>query len=172
MTADLDLHWVAGVIDARGHIELNDRRGTPMPRIRVTTRHVPLLQRLADLTGVKVRSDDRGYQRRSCGVHCTEQHVHVVRQSASWTVDSTRATIVLYAVSPFMVARHTEAIATLRIGLDSYPPQRGDTTKQMAALGWPIPSMEKVEGVTINGGPAPKSHALFWVGESLRRGAT
>ncbi len=133
------LAFVAGVLDARGHIDMNDRHGRPQPRLSVTTRRVELLQHLAQLTGTTVREDDRSYDRRPCGVHCTEHHSHAVRQSAYWRVDSSRATIVLYNVQPFIVCQRVEVAQALAAGLESYPAARGDTAKQMKALGWALP---------------------------------
>lgn len=111
----LDLSYVAGVIDSRGHLEVTNRHGTPQPRIRVTTRRVALLSHLAQLTGTKVVTDDRGYERRQCSEHCKSKHVHAVRQSAQWTVDSARATIVLFNVAPLLVAVHAEALSLLEV---------------------------------------------------------
>lgn len=131
--------WVAGVIDARGHIEISDRHDKPQPRVTITTRRITLLDRLAQLTGTKVSADDRGYSRRPCTHHCTDQHVHVVRQSSKWRVDSARALVVLAAVQPYVVAQRDEVAEAIAVGLRSWPAARGNTGAQMAALGWPLP---------------------------------
>lgn len=133
------LAYVAGVVDARAHIEVTNRHGRPQPRLSVTTRRRPLLDHLAALTGTNVSVDDRGYERRGCGEHCAEPHVHVVRQSAKWRVDCGRATVVLYNVLPLLVSQVDDARRALLAGLDAWPPARGNTGAQMAALGWPIP---------------------------------
>jgi len=141
--AQLDVRtiaYVAGIVDARGRIEVNNRHGRPQPRIRVTTRRAELLRWLAQVTGVKVVEDDRGYERRPCGEHCASRHSHAVRQSAQWTVDSSRATVVLFNVQPFVVCQVAEVAAALRYGLEAFPPARGDVAKQMAALGWSLPT--------------------------------
>jgi hypothetical protein len=132
--------WIAGVIDARGHIESHNRHGHVQPRVRVTTRNVELLGTLARFCGNKVVLDERGYDRRPCGDHCTSQHQHMVRQSASWTVDSARATVVLFNVVPFLYAQRTTASLALEAGLKRFPPARGDLVPQMVALGWELPS--------------------------------
>lgn len=131
--------WIAGVIDARGHIEAHNRHGHIQPRVRITTRHMPLLSALAGFCGNKIVLDERGYSRRPCGDHCVDQHSHVVRQSAQWTVDSARATVVLYNVVPFMHAQREEATLALEAGLQRFPPARGDLPAQMLALGWVLP---------------------------------
>lgn len=139
MKPDLPFAYLAGVIDARGHIEAYNRHGHVQPRIRVTTRKVELLTALADFTGNKVVLDSRGYERKPCGDHCNAPHSHVQRQSAQWTVDSSRATVVLHNVFPFLIAQRAEAALALEAGLRAYPPARGDVPKQMAALGWTLP---------------------------------
>lgn len=140
VTEPLPLDWMAGVIDARAHIEAYDRHGHIQPRLRVTTRKVELLEELARLTGNKVVLDSRGYSRRPCGAHCTAAHSHITRQSAQWTVDSARATVVLFSVVPLLRAQRPEAALALEAGLRRYPPVKGDVPRQMAALGWPLPT--------------------------------
>lgn len=135
-----EIRFIAGVIDARGHIEVNRRHERHQPRIRVTTKRHELLEWLAAATGTKVRRDTRGYERRPCSAHCRSQHVHVVRQSSYWTVDSGRATIVLYAVQPFIVCQVNEVRHGLLVGLDAFSTAKSDTAQQMAQLGWPLPS--------------------------------
>ena len=135
------LPYFAGVVDARGHIELNSRHGHPQPRVRVTTRRRELLEWLAARTGTTVVEDSRGYNRKLCGEHCSEQHVHVARQSAQWTVDSSRATVVLYAIQPYVIAQAAEVRRALLSGLERFPPAHGDVPRQMAGLGWPLPEV-------------------------------
>jgi hypothetical protein len=132
--------WFAGVIDARGHIDMNLRHGKPQPRLSVTTRRTDLLEYMAKHTGTQISYDHRGYEKRLCSAHCTEQHIHVVRQSAKWRVDSSRATIVLYNVQPFIVSQVAEVREALRVGLESYPAARGDTASKMKKLGWELPT--------------------------------
>lgn len=140
---EIPLGYIAGIIDARGHIEVQLRHGTQQPRLSVTTRRLALLEHLAQLTGTNVSIDNRGYERRPCGEHCSEAHSHVVRQSAKWRVDSSRATIVLYNVVPLLVSQRAEALAALRIGLQAYPARRGNTADQMSALGWALPEVQE-----------------------------
>lgn len=135
----MNLAHIAGVIDARGHIEMNNRHGKLQPRLSVTTRRVVLLEYLANHTGVRISYDERGYHKRGCNEHCHEPHIKVARQSAKWRVDSLRATVVLYNVQPFIVSQVSEVAEALRVGLESYPAARGSTAKQMAELGWDLP---------------------------------
>lgn len=139
MTKPLPIEYIAGVIDARGHIAVNMRHSVPQPRIRLTTRRLPLLEHFAKVTGTKVVRDDRGYERRPCHLHCDEAHLHYVRQSVQVTVDSARATIVLFNVKPFIVGQKDEVEIALNHGLKAFPPPKGDTIKRMEKLGWEIP---------------------------------
>lgn len=145
---DETIAYVAGVLDARAHVEVMSGRGRgPQPRLSVTTRRLDLLEHLAGLTGTKISLDSRGYQRRPCVAHCVERHEHLVRQSAKWRVDCLRATIVLFNVQPFIVSQRIEVANALAVGLTAYPAARGNTAKQMAALGWALPEAQAKETV-------------------------
>lgn len=155
----LNVAYLAGVIDARGHVEVNVRHDRPQPRIRITTRRFGLLSHLAECTGTKVYADDRGYERRPCSNHCHEPHVHVVRQSSRWTVDSSRATIVLYNIEPFIVDKRDEVRTALMAGLDAFPPTRSNVPEVMVRLGWAIPSVEEVAAWLTPASPLTSSAA-------------
>lgn len=146
----IDLSYVAGVIDSRAHIEVLNRHGKPQPRLSVTTKRLGLLNHLATLTGTKVSVDERGYEKKGCGEHCDQAHIHVARQSAKWRVDCLRATIVLHNVLPMLVDRRLDASAALTVGLESYPAARGDTAKQMVKLGWDLPQVVRPLQVVTN----------------------
>ena len=134
----LDVAWIAGVLDARGHIRLEARRGVPQPRIRVTTRKTALLEHMASLTGTKPRYDTAGYERRNCSEHCKHKH-EMVRQSAYWDCDGIRATIILHSCLPHMVAQRAEAMEVLRVGYEQYSAARNGIAASMLRLGWTVP---------------------------------
>ena len=135
------IEYVAGVIDARGHIESVTRHGVPTARVRVTTRRRDLLNYVQKLAGGGVRIDERGYQRRPCSDHCNEQHTHVARQSAYWDVTGERAVIILFNVLPFLVDHRAEAYAALENGAAAWPvkPRRTEVSVEMRRRGWAIP---------------------------------
>lgn len=141
MLSDTEIAFLAGIIDARGHIEVGERHGFLQPRLAVTTRRTELLDYLCMRTGTSKSDEDRPYERRPCGSHCTDAHQHVVRQSAKWRVDSGRATVVLWNVKPYIVSQRAEVLRALRIGMDAWPPRRGNTGTQMLALGWALPEL-------------------------------
>lgn len=132
---DLDVAYVAGVVDARAHIDVHPTR----VRVRVTTRRGDLLQWLAARTGVTVHIDERGYERRACSAHCQDRHQHIERQSAYWNVDGLRAGIVLAACLPWLVDQRYEAIRALRALQGSWPAdlRRTEIGAEMMRLGWP-----------------------------------
>lgn len=135
----IPVEFIAGIIDARGHIEVNMRHDKPQPRLSVTTRRRELLEWMATVTGTAVSYDNRGYERKPCSEHCSQTHSHVVRQSAKWRVDSSRATVVLFNVAPHIVSQRPEVLEALRVGMAAWPAARGDTAKRMAELGWVLP---------------------------------
>lgn len=141
---DTEIAYLAGILDARGLFEINVRHTYPQPRLRVTTRRTELLSWLAERTGTAVVEDSRGYNRKLCGTHCQDAHVHVARQSAQWTVDSSRATVVLYNVQPYLISQQSQGRKLLLAGLERFPPAKGDVPRQMAQLGWKIPSADRV----------------------------
>jgi hypothetical protein len=140
---EADIPWFAGVLDARGHLSLNTRRGTPTPRIRVTTNRLGLLATLSAMTGNTVRVNDKDYHRRLCNDHCTQPHIHVVAQSSFWNADCTRATIILHSCLPYMRSARAEAEALLEVGYPGYQPKRNGTAVAMQKLGWELPPVQQ-----------------------------
>lgn len=138
----LNLNYIAGVLDARGHLSINNRHGKMQPKIAVTTRRTSLLNYLSANTGVGVTLDNKEYERKPCSAHCTTQHSHVARQSSYWTVGSSRATIVLYTLQPFIVAQKDEVDLYLSIGLKSFNPKTTVLT-EMKTLGWRAPRVSR-----------------------------
>lgn len=130
---DLNVAFIAGVLDARGHIDCQGRQ-----RVRVTTRRHDLLEWLAKHTGTGVRVDNAGYQRRACSEHCEDKHQHIYRQSAYWNIDGARAVIVVWNALPYLVCQRTEAHQLLRA--TGTWQERTEITQAMARLGWQIPT--------------------------------
>lgn len=144
----LDLHYLAGVIDARGHLSTTNRHGKMQPKISVTTRKTPLLHYLSRHTGVGVTLDNREYERKPCTAHCTTSHSHTARQSSYWTVGSARATIVLFGLEPLLDCQKEEASLILSIGLKGFNPSPA-VLKEMRELGWKIPAKKHWNTVTM-----------------------
>lgn len=133
---ELDIGYIAGVIDARGHIETHPTR----TRVAVTTKRKQLLQWLATHTGVGITLDDREYHKRGCTEHCELPHQHSQRRSAYWRVDGIRAGIVLASCYPYLVEQRLEAHAALQSLADRWPaaPSRHELCREMKRLGWPL----------------------------------
>lgn len=134
-----DIIWFAGVLDARAHMRLEANRGHPQPRLRVTTNRLSLLQAMSQMTGTKVRVDDKGYSRTQCAVHCGKKHVHIVSQSSYWNADCNRATIILFNCLPYLKAQKDEAQTLYDVGIQSYSATRNGTAGSMQRLGWALP---------------------------------
>jgi hypothetical protein len=140
--SDMDVGYVAGILDARAHIEVYPSR----IRVRVTTRRTDLLEWLANRTGVGIHADERGYDRRGCSEHCEHRHQHIERQSAYWNVDGLRAAIILAACLPWLVDRRYKAIRALRAFEPFWPSdiRRSDVGAAMLRAGWPAPDLAAI----------------------------
>lgn len=140
MAEALNIAFIAGVIDCRGHITINERHtGYPQPGVRVTTRRTSILAYLARTTGNRVVEDSREYVRRPCLDHCDESHQHVARQSSIWTVGAGKATIILFNIQPYIVSQKEQIQAALDVGMAAWPTVRSTTVEAMKRLGWTIP---------------------------------
>lgn len=137
----IDVSWFAGVLDARAHMRLENRRGVAQPRLRITTRKVVLLDILAEMTATKARTDDAPYEKRPCSEHCGTKHVHVARQSAYWNADGIRATIILHSCLPYLRSSRPEALSLLKLGYDQYRPTKNGIAPKMKSLGWTLPDL-------------------------------
>lgn len=145
MTPIVDIPWFDGVIDARACFRLENRRGVPQPRLRITTSRLGLLQTLCSMTGIKLQQyDDIDYKRRPCSTHCNTKHEHVTSSTAYWNADCTRATIILHSCLPYLRSATDQAAALLDAGYPTYQPKRNGTAAEMQRLGWQLPSGIKV----------------------------
>lgn len=139
----INIPFIAGVIDCRGHIYINERHtGFPQPGVRVTTKREGILQHLAQATGSRTVLDTREYVRRPCLDHCDESHQHVNRQSAIWTCGAGKATIILYNIKPYVVSQTDKVNEALEVGLLAWATVRANTVEAMRRLGWSIPNEE------------------------------
>jgi len=132
-----EIAWCGGIIDALGLIRLRETdAGSQLPSVYVSTPNLPIAQRLADLTGIKVVTVNRDYKRMGCGKHCTEAHLHVQSVTARWSLTGARARAFLVAVRPYLFFKAADADAVIEATRDA--PSKPRTTQKMAELGWPI----------------------------------
>ena len=132
-----EIAWCGGVIDALALVRLRETdAGSSLPSISVSTPHLAIAQRLAELTGVSVTTVSRDYKRMGCGEHCTEAHLHVVSVTARWNLTGARARTFLLAIRPHLFVKAGEVDALLDATKDA--PSKPRTSQKMAALGWPI----------------------------------
>jgi hypothetical protein len=153
-----DLGWMAGVMDLRGKTKLvraPSRNERPLLAIYVESKELEVVDELGRLTGTKV-TDPResllalSWERRGCGEHCPEPHVHVEVKASSaptsrWHITGAGAVIVLNSLIPRM--RTNRGLSELLAeGIKLVPPSgrgRGaidKTIMRMMKLGWPIPA--------------------------------
>lgn len=106
------LAWMAGVIETRGKIRVTvnpQRAKTSQLILQVQSQHLPIVNRLGELTGIKVdpkppRTIESS--RRACTEHCTESHVCVIAElpeMALWSISGSGAAIVLRNLMPYLV---------------------------------------------------------------------
>lgn len=129
--------WCGGVIDAIGLIRLRETDvGSQLASVSVSTALVPIAQRLAELTGTKVTTVKRNYNRLGCSQHCTEAHLHVTSITARWSLTGARALTFLTAVRPYLGVKADAADEVISAAKGA--PSKPRTAQKMAELGWPI----------------------------------
>ena len=128
--------WCGGVIDAIGLVRLRETdAGSTLAYVGVSTALLPIAERLAELTGTKVTTVRRNYDRLGCTQHCTEPHLHVASVTARWSLTGARARAFLLAIRPFLGVKAAEVDEVLGATKDA--PSKPRTTQKMADLGWP-----------------------------------
>jgi len=128
--------WCGGVIDSIGLIRLRKTdAGSSLASVSVSTALTPIAERLAELTGTKVTTVSRNYNRLGCSDHCTEPHLHVVSVTARWSLTGARALTFLAAIRPYLSVKADVADEVIDKGKAA--PSKARTTQKMATLGWP-----------------------------------
>ncbi len=131
--------YLAGVLDTRAVVRTRLVPGSVsvLPFLAVSCGDVDLLSWLGSLTGVRVTTTARGYDKHRCLEHCTKAHEHIRSVSGRWSLTGVRATVVLCATREW-VRFHEEAWDRgIVAGLEA--PRKPAVLQKMAALGWPVP---------------------------------
>jgi len=137
---ELDIAYIAGVVDVRANIAVKLFGGTELPFVSVSTPDLKLVAFLAHSSDMSPVTVKRDYLRVGCTDHCSEQHLHVKSETARWSVSGAKATIILAAVQPFTRIQVAAVDEALECGLRA--PRKASTPAKMSALGWPLPSWE------------------------------
>src|SRR5262245_1217884 len=136
MLTEIELAWCAGVIDSLGLIKTRPMKtGSELGYVAVSTTKIDILNRLAELTGVRSVMVHREYKRLGCGEHCKEPHLHVSSTTARWSLTGARAVVFLSAIEPYLRAKQGQATDVIAAGMIA--PQKPATTRKLYALGWP-----------------------------------
>lgn len=150
MISEIDLCWMAGVLDSVGGI--SKRNDAAIISVAFSlTRRPEVSRELSKMLGNQETGSmmSLGYQKRGCLEHCPSNHIHVFPEAEMrrLAINGSRAFIFLSAVERFMRARREEALETIDFYLrrcsDIPSSRRVSTTRMMESLGWPIPSWEK-----------------------------
>lgn len=154
------LGWMAGIVDLRGKIvaKQNKLRRNPQLVLYVQSKHFPVIQRLAVMTGTNpehkvMENDGGGWWRRGCTEHCPDAHTHVDRSqfpdTMRWTVTGTPLGVVLYNLGPFLTQSDRFTVARETCFRDMVLRGRGakatvDALRRLEALGWEFPESVKI----------------------------
>lgn len=130
-----EIAWCGGVVDSLGLLRLRETpAGGQLPSVYVSTPHLPIANRLAELTGVRVTMVTRDYKRMGCGDHCTDAHLHVQSTTGRWSLTGSRATVFLRSVRPYLFVKAQEA--DLLLEASENPRGKPATTRKMREMGW------------------------------------
>ena len=130
------LAWCAGVVDALALVRLRETNaGSALAYVGVSTALLPVAAQLADLTGTRVTTVRRNYDRAGCTSHCLEPHLHVDSTTARWSLTGARAVTFLQAVRPWLTVK--AELVDMALAASAGAPSKPATTQKMADLGWP-----------------------------------
>lgn len=148
----VDKAWMAATIENRGKIHFtNDaNRRTNQLVLRVSTKKMAVIDKLAALTGTKpniAAARVIAVDRRACTEHCEDAHIHVsgeIPEMGIWAISGVGAAIVLDNLRPhFVDDTGIEAlVANLFAGLPKGGRGRAavdNTIVRLRRLGWHIP---------------------------------
>lgn len=162
MIQPISLGWMAGIIDLKGKFVFkeNKMRKTKQTIIYVETRHVEVVKKLSELTGVspetRKQAKLKDWMRRGCTEHCPEPHIHVsdereIPEIARWTITGAALAVILHNLLPFLVmtSKNYEGIKD-KILEDTPLTGQGSarvvwSIRRLALLGWDLPT--EYEGV-------------------------
>lgn len=124
-------------MDVLGLMRLRDTdAGARLPSVSVSTPLIAVGQRLAHLTGVRLTTVTRNYDRLGCSAHCEEPHLHVHSTTVRWSLTGERARVFLTAVRPHLHVKGTEVDALLEASTN--PRSKPRTLTKMTEIGWPV----------------------------------
>lgn len=159
------LGWMAGVLETRGKIRRVDNplRKTVQLILQVQSRHLDVVNRMCELTGVRSQptaaKQIADQHRRGCVDHCPEPHFHVTPYLPAmnrWAVTGAGAAIVLHNLMPYlcmvggMQAVVDEVIAALPAAGRGRPAVEASIAR-LRKLGWVIPPGLVPEQVKVEG---------------------
>lgn len=154
MISQVDLAWMAGIIDLKGRLTYknNKTRKTRQITLTVDSKEILVVRRLCALTGTKpeVRNTSpvsEYLKRRGCIEHCPEAHVHIeggfTTGSTRWTMTGTSMVVVLDSIEPFVTVDRGYAEAIEEVMRSPTLEGRGSTAvvgalARLYELGWAL----------------------------------
>ena len=139
-----DLHYIAGVFDARAKPHLIAGKNAIRPSLTVVLSSVPgpvadYLREKID-AGYTIRPYLYIYNRRPCREHCPEPHVHQQYkvQNLQWRMCGSSAAIVLSSVQPLMLSWDHEWQRCLDFEMSFAANWKAKRVRRMEELGWDV----------------------------------
>ena len=131
-----DAAYMAGMIDADGHITVTHR-----PEMTLGNTYLPMLKRMAEITGCRGHryGESSGVYARKppCLDSCTKSHVHSRKQGYRWILRGQRALVILKCIEPFLQEkRHLAQQAIELIEAKKIDRYAWEVHKQLEELGW------------------------------------
>ncbi len=152
MISQVDLAWMAGIVDLKGRLTLknNKTRATKQITLTVDSKETLVIRRLSSMTGTRpeIRSTSpvSEYLRRGCVDHCPEAHIHeggFSHGSTRWTITGTGMVVVLDGIEPFITVDRGYAEAIDEVMRSPALEGRGSTAvmsslTRLYELGWAL----------------------------------
>lgn len=132
---------MAGVLDSQGLFTLRWSRDTQLPVVALHAGQPGTHQVLAKMTGTRVTTVTRDYDRQPCSDHCVEAHSHVDSVTVRWSVTGSRATILLFNVMPYLRIQQGAAQDLLDHG--QTVGWKSQVSESMERLGFKIPGLRE-----------------------------
>lgn len=104
--------YIAGMVDADGHVSSATVPNGRRLEIVVTNTYVPMMLWLGEQTGVKVSPYMRNEK---CEEACIKSHVHMRKDVYRWVVRGQRALIVGRGIYPYMIEKKTRLLGQIKL---------------------------------------------------------
>lgn len=106
--------YIAGMLDANGHIVWRDGKINSLSIFLLSTSEPLIYMMQTNLGGVVSK------YKLKCNLDCTLKHDHRRLDVLKWQISGERAAIILKAIKPFLILKYEVAMSILKNWEDSY----------------------------------------------------